>query len=384
MRLVHCGSVWETLRWTLHAWWHAYSVPTDRATWTSTQDTTIPYEEEIKITAKRWALLTPFFASRGYHLYEPSKLPQTMPPSSLKPPADVDESYPYARRRVRDEQGLAFLDIQSCRVWAARDNAGREVIIKMVSFGEKESDELKIYRRLNTPGARADPRNRTLPVIDYITYDGLVFVVTPRWGEPVVGLSFSTVEQLLLMTDQLLEGMVFLHQQRIAHRDVDTRNMVMNALFEVCEGHDCDEIRDPSAVRYAYIDFEASAIFSMDTDIDKVVMKRERRFRTVHAGLEGPESNPFADDIYVLIHVLQRWVRVVENVVPEMGVFFDEILSNYSSDLSAIAVLSKFRQIRAELTAEQLKSPTPGRLWHEGKVKRHSSSWGFKANKSAP
>ncbi|KAG2004501.1 other/AgaK1 protein kinase [Coprinopsis cinerea AmutBmut pab1-1] len=177
--------------------------------------------------------------------------------------------------------------------------------------------------------------------------------------------------------------MVFLHQHRIAHRDVDIRNMVMNALYEICEGHDCVEIRDPSVVRYAYIDFEASAIFPVDADIGKIVMERERRFRTLHAGLESPESNPFADDIYVLIYVLQRWVRVVENVVPEIGVFFDEILSSYSSDLSAIEVLSKFRRIQAGLTPEQLRSPTPGRLWHQGKVKRHINNWGPVGNEPA-
>ncbi|KAG2004496.1 other/AgaK1 protein kinase [Coprinopsis cinerea AmutBmut pab1-1] len=318
-----------------------------------------------------------------------------MPPSSVKPQRGMDDCYPYARRRERHERGLEFIEIQSCRVWAARDNAGREVVIKLVSLGEQEWDELKIYKRLNTPEARADPRNRTLPVLDYIIYNGLVFVVTPRWGEPVVGLSFSKVEQVLVMADQLLEvsptalllrnlanlpmikGMAFLHHQRIAHRDVDTRNVVMNALYEIAEGHDCDEIRDSSVVRYAYIDFEASVILPPDTDIGKVVMKREERLTTIRAGLESGESNPFADDIYVLIVVLQRWVRVVENTVPAIGKFFDEIISNYSSDLSSIEILSKFRRIRAGLTPEQLKSPTPGRFWHKGKVQRHLSDWGF-------
>jgi hypothetical protein len=43
-----------------------------------------------------------------------------------------------------------------------------------------ESDELEVYKRLNTPQARQDPRNHTVPVLEWLEHDGLVFVVMPR------------------------------------------------------------------------------------------------------------------------------------------------------------------------------------------------------------
>lgn len=46
--------------------------------------------------------------------------------------------------------------------------------------GREPSDEWKIFERLNTKGARADPRNNSIHVLEYIHFDGLIFVVMPR------------------------------------------------------------------------------------------------------------------------------------------------------------------------------------------------------------
>jgi hypothetical protein len=52
-------------------------------------------------------------------------------------------------------------------------------MLSLVS-GSKPSQELAIYQRLNEPQARKDPRNHTLPVIDYLAFNELTFVVVPR------------------------------------------------------------------------------------------------------------------------------------------------------------------------------------------------------------
>lgn len=57
---------------------------------------------------------------------------------------------------------------------------------RLVSFSGEESDELKIYRLLNTPQARNDPRNHTVPVVDWIEYNGLTFVVSPRYAGKIL------------------------------------------------------------------------------------------------------------------------------------------------------------------------------------------------------
>ncbi|KAG2004477.1 other/AgaK1 protein kinase [Coprinopsis cinerea AmutBmut pab1-1] len=367
MKLVQCDTLWATLRWSLHAWWHGYSVPTELSSWAR-------YEEDyevLKAAGERWALLRPFFASWGYHLYEYERLPLTYPPKSLKCPDIVDESYPYARCRFTKDEHYVFTYVHTGRIWAARDNFGRDVIIKLVSSRNEEQEELKVWKRLSAPEVREDPRsNRTLRVLDFITYDGLVFVVTPRWGMPFVGLSFPSVEHIFDMLEQFYDGLAFLHDNRIAHRDIDPGNMVMNALFDYFdETRDSVEIRDPSRVLYAHIDFEASALFAMDTDIDNVTMERASRLSTLWSGLaEGQRSNPFRDDVYVLTWVLQDWSRHIESIVPEIGSFYDGILKDYSRTPRAEAALHQLREIRSKLTAEQLRQEPPGYMWSKGKV----------------
>jgi hypothetical protein len=46
--------------------------------------------------------------------------------------------------------------------------------------GPGDSTEVEVYKRLNTPDARQDRRNHSLPILEWLTHAGLVFVVMPR------------------------------------------------------------------------------------------------------------------------------------------------------------------------------------------------------------
>jgi hypothetical protein len=67
---------------------------------------------------------------------------------------------------------------------------------------------------------------------------------------------------------------------------------------------------DPSAARFAYIDFDTSVVLPMDTDIDGVLMEREMRIGVITLRLPECEANPFEDDVVVLLAMLQRYTRV--------------------------------------------------------------------------
>ncbi|KAG2004480.1 other/AgaK1 protein kinase [Coprinopsis cinerea AmutBmut pab1-1] len=197
------------------------------------------------------------------------------------------------------------------------------------------------------------------------------FVVTPRWGYSFVGLPFTTAEQLFILADQLLEGLVFLHEKRIAHRDIAPQNTVLNSLFERGTRHDPNDIRGPSNARYAFIDFDASSIFPMETDIQTVVQDREMRIGAHILDLEEGKSNPFTDDVLILVDTLQYPVRVLERAIPEIGPFFDEILKNKAGPnfrITAVSVLEELRRIRSKLTQEQLNQLPEGRLWQDGHI----------------
>ncbi len=46
--------------------------------------------------------------------------------------------------------------------------------------GPQPSKELRAFRLLQSDALRDDPRNHTIPVLDYINFNGQVFVVMPR------------------------------------------------------------------------------------------------------------------------------------------------------------------------------------------------------------
>lgn len=63
---------------------------------------------------------------------------------------------------------------------------GRGHHLTIVSFNRMISDvscpsqELRALQRLNAKDLRLDPYDHTIPVLDFLAFDNLVFVVMPR------------------------------------------------------------------------------------------------------------------------------------------------------------------------------------------------------------
>jgi hypothetical protein len=51
---------------------------------------------------------------------------------------------------------------------------------RIISDLDNPTDEWMILQKLNNPELRQDSANRTIHVIEFITFDNLVFVVMPR------------------------------------------------------------------------------------------------------------------------------------------------------------------------------------------------------------
>ncbi|KAJ2924350.1 hypothetical protein H1R20_g12738, partial [Candolleomyces eurysporus] len=182
---------------------------------------------------------------------------------------------------------------------------------RRLASGPTHSDELKVYQRLNTPAARCDLRNHTLPVLDYFSFNGLVFVVLPRWGADAFSIRdpFKSISEMFDIAEVFFEGLEFLHEKRIAHGDIAENNVVINKIgrYEL----KIPNTRAPDVVKYAFIDFDASVIFPEDTDVTKVRVPRGDRLPLHALGLlPGELCNPFEEDVKCLTNTLQEWTRV--------------------------------------------------------------------------
>ena len=65
------------------------------------------------------------------------------------------------------------------------DRSGDDFIIKVVSDGQdpKGLTELRILEQLSRPDIRAHPRNRTVPVVDFVRHEQYTFAIFPRWTD---------------------------------------------------------------------------------------------------------------------------------------------------------------------------------------------------------
>ncbi|KAF6753293.1 other/AgaK1 protein kinase [Ephemerocybe angulata] len=374
MRVIKLDSFISTVQWTIRSWKEGYPLTNDvdQWVWTANGEDLPAWAKDVEGTWARWKFLSPFFASHGIYIYEldsPYGKTPARPPLYPKPQHFASEVWPWPRRAYKEERELDFDHIQVVRVWAARDANGRELVLRLAS-GHVPTDELKAFQRLNTAKARSDSRNHTLPILKYLTFDGLVFAVMPRWAPVAFSARAraSKVAELVHLAEVFYEGMEFLHENRIAHRDHYPGNAVLNALTDDGKGLG---LRVPGEVRYAYIDFGAALVLPMETDIDTVLVDREMRIGSIGLGLKPGVCNPFKDDVLLLTRMIQSTVRVIENVVPEIGAFFDNILQgDYASCPSATEALIRFRKLQSNLSQGQLDMPPSGIFWRNGRVQR--------------
>jgi len=277
--------------------------------------------------------------------------------------------YPYARRLYEDDD--AALGISSPFVWGARDQLGRDVVVKLISNASVPSNELKVLQYLNTEPVRSDPRNHTIPVIEYLNISNLIFVVMPRW-DGAFCCGFDTVEEIMHCAQSFLEVFEFLHEHRIVHRDCLAQNAGYNVCVEMYQGSDITGTRRPSEARYALYDFGASLLYAKDTPLETTHPGWKDwgwRIRGVHA--PSHPYSPFQFDVWCLGLVLQRYVRHIENIVPELGPFFSKITDLHPSQgFTAQQALAEFKRIYSGLTPSQLAEPVTTRRWKNGVAMR--------------
>ncbi|KAJ3506461.1 hypothetical protein NLJ89_g6854 [Agrocybe chaxingu] len=326
------------------------------------------FMRRMDILRSFWDFLKPFFATRGYALYEPvhptNSLCSVLPPKEPKPA--TTQIHPYARIvRVNAEEQL--FDLRTpLAVWPARDAMGQDVIIKVVSGKDEATNELKALRYLNSRSAREDPRNHTIHVVDFIELGEFVFVVMPRW-DPAFRHEFMNLNEVLKFTETFLEVFEFLHDNRIAHCDFIEKNTGLNAVVN-CDIDNVPGLRDPAVAKYALFDFGNCSIYPKDTDITSVVETRHFNFYLRDLETEQDHWNPFEVDIIFLGAELQFLVRHIENFVPEIGPFLEKMTNvDNPKRPTAREALQEFRRIYSGLTSPQLSQEIETAWWTNGK-----------------
>ncbi|KAF8519497.1 kinase-like protein [Hysterangium stoloniferum] len=133
-----------------------------------------------------------------------------------KDPGNCEDSVVVTYRRVMD---------------ATRISDGAPVALKVIWTNRRRSDETRIGQLFSSPGLVTDPRNHCVPiyeVIDSPSIEGMRLLVMPLlrpWPNP----PFVTVGEAVEFFRQIFEGLSYMHELNIAHRDLHRGNIMMDA-----------------------------------------------------------------------------------------------------------------------------------------------------------
>ncbi|KZV68701.1 hypothetical protein PENSPDRAFT_609719 [Peniophora sp. CONT] len=251
-----------------------------------------------------WRDRQPFLQSKGYMLrprFRPNWVPSWL----------TSGRHPY-----RSEDGI-LLPMASHLIDATRLSDGKMVYIKRIKAGNRE---VSIATSLYDESLRNDPMNHTVPILEVFSdpdTPGLSYIVMPflRFPEDP---PFETVGEVVDFVDQILEGLVFMHDQGVAHRDCCMGNIMMDASEMYPDGFHpvhMDDLpdgftparsrpRSQVAIRYYFIDYSISTVFAPGQPRG-LVTGTDGRDQDVPELSDIKPYDPFAVDIFLIGNLLR-------------------------------------------------------------------------------
>ncbi|KAI9450986.1 kinase-like domain-containing protein [Lactarius psammicola] len=226
---------------------------------------------------------------------------------------------------------------------ATRLHDGKRVMLKKV-FPEERPHELQISRMFSSGEVATDPHNHCVPLLDVIELSPrsgsqklMVFPLLRPFSRPRI----QTFGEFAAFFTQICEGIRFLHQRNVAHRDCTANNVKVTAA------------RRPP--RYYFIDFGLSRRYPSRDAMDEPLPGGDE---------SAPEHqsvrrlcNPFHTDIYYIGNLVRK-----EFIEKCNGFeFMENLVAKMTQDDPAVRppiedVLEEFSRIRASLGKRKLRS----------------------------
>ncbi|KAJ7196504.1 kinase-like domain-containing protein [Mycena pura] len=196
---------------------------------------------------------------------------------------------------------------------------GQQVMLKWVSK-KTHPHEVEIASFLSTPALAKNPKNHCIPVLDVLQDpfdDDKQIIVMPRlirFDEPI----FDTVGEVVDCFRQIFEGVQFMHENHVAHRDLGLLNIMQDPTKLYPRGfHPVNYCLNPTNdglaycitrtecwPRYHIIDFGLSRRYdpSKGPPLEPVTPGGDRNPPEYTNGA----CNPFPADIYALGTLMKR------------------------------------------------------------------------------
>ncbi|KAF9481616.1 kinase-like protein [Pholiota conissans] len=315
-----------------------------------------------------WKILRPFFQSKGYRLYDydPQNDPGRLPRIVDSPSADSFGLY------GDPSKAISHMD-QNSTIFGARDSLNRDVVIKLVDKHSPDrpesSIELQILRLLNSPPLRANTRNATVPVLEFLEFHGWIFIVMPTHDCCDAYFLLSSRE-CLDFACQVLEALSFLHEHNIAHLDVSHENIMINYRGDIPKKRPWDKIKEDFVtheeppefrstfpIKYTLIDFDHSAYFLPGIPRNKRLISPSNVGR-LHRAPEVSgrfKHDPFASDVYqTAVFFFSYFGHIIDSEVPGLLELLQDMSSIYPPDrISMAEAATRMRTLYEKLPSHE-------------------------------
>ncbi|KAH8111759.1 kinase-like domain-containing protein [Phellopilus nigrolimitatus] len=287
-----------------------------------------------------------FLLSRGYQLrprYHPGWKPSWL----------ETDIFPYACEDAHQQIRETVID-------AKRVQDGKIVAIKKCSAGSREA---QIGLMLSSSERLQDPANHCVPIFDTFASEQdnqTMFIIMPllrRFNDP----EFEHVDEVVDFVRQTLEGLVYMHSQNVAHRDLSDGNIMMDGrpLFDPDGFHPAQQYltardlsmatprsrSDVERVKYYFTDFGISTHFEDDNRPRLVVGNVAQEEGIPELSLFIP-YDPFRVDVFTLGMTFKRnLLDVYQNLLVLAPLIHEMTKEEPEERLTAPQALELFEQL---------------------------------------
>ncbi|KAJ3845458.1 kinase-like domain-containing protein [Lentinula raphanica] len=181
------------------------------------------------------------------------------------------------------------------------------------------TSEAQIATSFSDDAHNSDPRNHCVRIIDVLPVPGAAEkILVMAWMRKVMDPRFRTVGEGIQFLSEMIEGLQYMHQNNIAHRDCAINNMAMEADAMYTRpyhpmrpkkrydwsGRALHHSRTRCPPRYYLIDFGCSRMYDPSQPRPAEYAIRSGGY-TPPEGLQGIPCDPFATDVYILGNLIR-------------------------------------------------------------------------------
>jgi len=246
----------------------------------------------------------------------------------------------------------------------------KPVMLKKV-LPEEGPHELSIARYFSSNELRDDSRNHCVPLLDLIdtanTKLDKKLMVMP-FLRPFNHPRFQTFGEFVAFFMQICEGLQFMHQRNVAHRDCTVNNIMFDPSKMYPNGYHPSQInrrrdfkgrakrytRTERPPRYYLIDFGLSRRYRSRNVVDEPLRGGDR---TAPEHGRGGRCNPFPTDIYYIGNLVREQFLMKCNGFEFMQELVDAMTDESPEQRPTIEeVIERFDRIRDSLSSIKLRS----------------------------